>query len=259
MRPDRLVGIAVLVVALGPARGSAMAGDSIPEAKLKVKGLTREGRVFVHAEAEKPVVARMREVRGTTFAAFAKAAEKQAAAETVQMQAMQLDQQRLELQANLNLLNQQINAQNSSMGGGRYARAARSMPNPLKAEQQQMTAALNQTTAMQRSVKSQIPSAKDKGIIDDEVKKKAEAFKVDLTELRKMVDEVTKKYADLAADESVKKWIDELQKAGHATMKLGPSEAFARDMKELDQAERQFLGKRTVAHPKKKAVAKTKK
>jgi hypothetical protein len=257
MRPHRLVGIALLIVAFEGGWGPALAGDSPAETALKAKGLTRAGRVFVDAEAEKPVLAKMKEVRATSFAAFATAADKQAAAEQLQMQSAQLDEQRATLQANLNALTQQINAENASMGG-RYRRMAGSMTAPLRAQQQQVQAAMNETNNMQKVTKSQIPSAKDKAAIDADVKKKGEVFKSDLTELRTKIDEVTKRYDELNADEKVKKTLAELEKAGHAKMTIGPSEAFAAGMKEIDQAERRFLGKKATAPAKKKSVAKDK-
>ncbi len=251
MRPHRLVGLAMLflTLALGPAFG----GDSAAELALKAKGLTREGRVFVDTAVEKPVLDKMREIR-PVFASFVLAAEKQAAAEQLQMQSYMLDEQRAELQANLTLLTQQINAQNASMAGSRYSRMAGSMTAPLRAQQQQVQAAMNQTTNMQRVTKSQIPSAKDKGAIDEDVKRKGDAFKSALTELRPIVDEATKKYAELNADEKLKKSLGELEKTNHATMKIGPSETFAAAVKELDKAEKQFLGKRTAAPAKKKST-----
>jgi hypothetical protein len=260
MRPDRLFKAGLLfIVALGPATAPGVAGDSVAEAKLKAKGLSREGRVFVDAQAEKPVLARMKEVRATSYAAFASAAEKQATAENAQMTAAQLQQDHQQYQAALNYLNQAVNAQNSSMGGGRYAKYARMMPSELKIEQQQVSMALKQTAANQNAIKGQIPSAKDKAAIDADVKKKGDVFKSDLVELRKMIDEVTQKYATYAADEPVKKSLDELTKAGHATIKLGPSEAFTTAVKEVDHAERQFLGKKPEPHAKKKSVAKSRK
>jgi hypothetical protein len=243
-----------LLVALG---APALGGDSAAEQALNGKGLTKVGRVFVDVEAEKPVLARIKEVRASTFAAFASAAEKQAAAEQLQVQSALLAEQHAELQANLSALNQQVNAQNASMGG-RYGRMARMMgPSPLQVQQREVSSAVNQAAAMQKSVKAQIPSAQAKQALDADVKKKGDAFKSDLTDLRKLVDEVTKKYADLAADPKVKKAIDDMEKAGHAKISLGPSEAFHAGMKDLDQAERRFLGKKPAA-PAHKSKAKAK-
>jgi predicted RNase H-like nuclease (RuvC/YqgF family) len=259
MRLHRLVGLAFLIVACGWGWGSAFGGDSVAEAILKNKGLTRVGRVFVDTAAEQPVLDKMKEIR-VTFASYAMVAEKQAIAESIPMQVAELEQQRQMLQATVSTLNQQISAQNSSMGSGRYGRMARMMgPTPLQIEHQQAQAALNQTTAMQRNIKSQTPSAKDKATIDADVKKKGDAFKTQLTELRTMVDDVTKKYDELGADAKVKKSLDDLEKAGHATMKLGPSEAFHAGMKELDAAEKRFLGKKPVVAAKKKSTSKASK
>jgi hypothetical protein len=132
------------------------------------------------------------------------------------------------------------------------------MTAPLHAQQQQIQAAINQTNAEQKATRSQIPSAKDKSAIDADVKKKGDAFKTALTELRDMVDLVNKKYDELNADEKVKKSLLNLEKEGHATMKIGPSEPMAAGIKELDQAERRFLGKKPPSSSKKKAATASK-
>ena len=121
-----------------------------------------------------------------------------------------------------------------------------------------MTAALAEIGQAQQSLKAQAIQPKDKTALDTDVKKKEEAFKTALTELRKQVDEVTKKYSELGADETVKKAIDEMKKAGRVKENLGPSDNFLAGVKELDQAERQFLGKRTPAESKKKTAAEAK-
>ena len=62
-----------------------------------------------------------------------------------------------------------------------------------------------------------------------------------------MVDRVTKAYAELGAEPPVKKALDDLRKASKAKVDLGPSAAFLAAAKELDQAERRFLGKKATA------------
>ena len=74
--------------------------------------------------------------------------------------------------------------------------------------------------------------------------------------LRPMVDEVTKKYAELGADEAVKGALDVVKKASKLKLKLGPSDAFLAASKELDGAERRFLGKKTAVIPRKKGKSK---
>jgi hypothetical protein len=255
LRPHRLVGLALLFLSLGSGQGPALGGDSPAESALKAKGLTRSGRVFSDTEAEKPALEKLKDVRGV-FATFASAADKQATAEAYQMQVVQLGEQHATLQANLNALTQQINAQNASMAGSRMGRMAGTMTAPLRAQQQQVQAAINETNAMQKVAKSQIPSAKDKSAIDNDVRTKGEAFKTALADLRKVVDEVTKKYDELNADEKVKKSLTDLEKTGHATMKIGPSEPLAAGMKDLDHAERRFLGKKPTTAAKKKTASK---
>jgi hypothetical protein len=260
MRLDRSVGLSLMTVILGLGSGWSMAlgGDSAAETALNKKGLTRTGHTFL-IEDEKPVLDKMKDVRGI-FTSYATAAEKQATVEQMAMQSVQLDQQRAELQANLNMLNQQINAS----GAARTVRVGRmSVPqnasnNPMLAQKAQMSATLTQIGQTQQALKAQAPQPKDKAALDDDVKKKQEAFKSALSDLRQKVDEVTKKYADLGADETVKKSIDDLVKTSKAKVNLGPSDVFLAGVKELDRAERQFLGKKTPAASKKK-TAQTKK
>jgi hypothetical protein len=260
MKLGRSVGLPLLVLILASNGSPARGGDSAAESALKKKGLTKSGHTFVLEEAEKPVLEKMKEVRGV-FATFAAAAEKQAAAEQMAMQSTQLEAQRVELQSNLNALNQQIAIQgtgmpNSSYGRGRYNVRPTAANNPVLAEKAQMTAALAEIGQTQKMLKSQMPQPKDKAALENDVKKKQEALKSALSDLRGQVDEVTRKYADLGADEAVKKPIDELVKSTMAKATLGPSVAFLAGVKELDRAERQFLGKRTPAASKKTAKSK---
>jgi hypothetical protein len=262
MKRDRSVGLPMLVIILASSCSTAWGGDSAPELALRAKGLTRSGHTFVLEEAEKPVLQKIKEVRGV-FATYATAAEKLAAAEQMAMQSVQLEAQRVELQANLNALNQQIAIQgtgmsNSSYGRGRYNVRQTAANNPVLAQKAQMTAALAEIGQTQQVMKRQLPQPKEKAALEADVKKKQEDFKSALSDLRQQVDEVTKKYADLGAEETVKKSIDDLVKASKAKVNLGPSDTFLAGVKELDRAERQFLGKKTPAASKKN-TAKAKK
>ena len=259
MMLGRSVGLPLLVLILASNGSPARGGDSAAESILKQKGLTKTGHTFI-IEDEKPVLAKMKEIR-VVFAGYVSVAEKQAAAEQVAMQSAQLEEHRVELQSNLDDLNQQIAIQgtgmsNSSYGRGRYNVRQTAANNPVLAEKAQMTAALAEIGQTQKMLKSQMPQPKDKAALDADVKKKQDAFKSALSDLRTQVDEVTRKYADLGADETVKKSIDDLMKASKAKVNLGPSDAFLAGVKELDQAERQFLGKRTPAASKKTAKSK---
>jgi hypothetical protein len=255
MRPRRLVGLWLLGWSVGLGGSWTFAGDSPAEQALKAKGLTKVARVFSDPEAERPVLEKFKDAR-PVLAAYAAAAEKQAMAEQIPMAVAQLEQERQALQANLNMLNRQASTQTS----GRYGRMARAMgPTPAQIEQQQVSATIKQVTANENALKSKIPSAKDKAAIDGQAREKAEALRATLAELRTMVDDVKKKYDDLHADASVKKSLVELEKSTHATLTIGPSALLAAGIKDLEHAERQFLGKKpatasSASHAKKKAT-----
>ena len=249
MRPDRSVGLWLVSVFLG----ATTAGAADPASVLKEKGLAKSGTTYV-IEDEKPVLEKMKEVKAA-FAGYSQAAERQAEQEQAANNLVLLGQQQAELQQQLNAMNRQISSQ-PRVGGRAGRMASSSQANPMVAERAQVQAALNEVSAGQKALKSQAPQAKDKAAAAAEVKKRGDAFKAALEELRPMVDDVTAKYAVLEADEAVKKARTALQEATHANIKLGPSEAFKSAVKSLEHAERQFLGKKPPAASKAKAKAK---
>ncbi len=268
MRLHRPAGFALLLLSVafgfGPGRAPAFGGDSAAEAALKEKGLVKTGRVLV-IEDEKTVLAKMKDARAS-FASYAMMADRQAASERAEAQAARLEEQRVELKANLDELNLRIIEQAATQAGNGPPRQGpgggtpwgNGQSSPLILQRDQVKAALDEVTLGQKTLKAEAPVVKDKPALDDEVKKRGETFKSALAELRAMVDQVTKKYADLSADATVKKSLADLEKATKAKLKLGPSEAFAAGVKELDQAERRFLGKKTAAPAKAKKTTKTK-
>jgi hypothetical protein len=258
MRLNRSAGMPMMFVVLVagglPSRGS----DSVAEATLKGKGLTKVARTYV-IEAETPALAKMKEIRAA-LASYGNLADRQATAEQAASYLAQLDEQKAQLQTNLDALNQQINLQgntqanNLGRAGGKNSQQqtyASSLINQ-RAQVQINMAAIDRE---QKAVKGQTSQGKAKETLDEETKKASEAFKTALAEARPLVDEVTKKYAELEADEEVKTAMIAAKKASIAKVKLGPSDAFLGAVKELDQAERRFLGKTTTAVSKKKAKA----
>ena len=258
MRLHRSVGRPLLFLILGSSWASSRAADPAAESTLKEKGLTKSASTFV-IEAERPVLAKMKEVRGI-FANYAILADRQAAAEHVATQLAQLEEHRAELQSNLEEVNERIIEQAGTPSSNAPRQGPNNFPgtapsNPLIARRDQIRVALAEVGRNQKALKAQGPQGKDKTTLEEDVKKKEEAFKSALADLRRQVDEVTRKYAELGADESVKKALDDLKKDSKAKLKLGPSDAFLAGVKELDQAERRFLGKKTtpVSNSKKKA------
>ena len=254
MRLDRSAGLFLLGLSLGSA--PVRAGDPAPLSVLKEKGLTKSGTTYV-IEAEKPVLQKMKEVKAL-FAVYAKLAERQAMEEQVATHLTRLEEQRSELQDQLTDLNQRITEQATMQtnNGPRQGPFGGSQASPMIAQRDQIKATLAEVSMEQKTLKAHAAQNKDRTALDDEVKKRGEAFKAALEELRPMVDEVAKKYAELEADPSIKKARNDLQQATRANIKLGPSDAFKAGAKSLDQAERQFLGKKTATVPKKRVKPK---
>ena len=250
MRLDRSLVLLLVSVWLGSA--PARAADSSSQKVLQEKGLTKSGTVYL-IEDEKPVLEKLKEVKAA-FAAYAQVVERQAEQQQAVLNLAQMQLEQAELQQELNMMNQQINSQ--PRVSGRLGRLVAAQNAPMIAQRNQMQAAISQMSAGQRTLKAQLPQPKDKAALEAEAKKKGDAFKVALTDLRPMVDDVTKKYADLEADASVVKAKHELQQTTHTNIKLGPSDAFKAAARYLDQAERQFLGKRLSAAAKTKTKTK---
>jgi exonuclease VII large subunit len=258
MRLDRSVGLPLLFVALVSGPTPSRGADSAAEAVLKEKGLTKSGRAYV-IEAEEPVLAKMKEVRAA-FADYATTADRQAKAEHVATQAAQLEDRRAQLQEELDAVNERIASQGTPQNNN-FARPGGTNPqqggitSPLISQRDQIKYVLAEITRDQRTLKSEAPQGK-KASLDEAVKTKGDAFKTALAELRPQVDAVMKTYAELGADESVQKALVDVRKASPTKLKLGPSDAFLAGAKELDQAERRFLGKKTPVVSRKKAKSK---
>ena len=253
MRVIRPVGMLPVLVILGPALAPAAGPDAAAEEVLKEKGLAKAGRVYV-IEAEEPVLAKMTEVR-SAFAAYVTAADRQATSARAAEHSAALEERRVELQERLDDLNQQINLQGNSQGGGMRPGGMNPQQaaflNPVVNQRDQIKFAVAQITQEPKSLKNQV--APDKGnALDEDVKTKGEAFKAALAELRPQVDAVTKTYVELAADESVQKALTDVKRASATKLKLGPSDAFLAGARELDVAEQRFLGKKAAVVSKKK-------
>ena len=270
----RSVCVPLVLVVLGAGWDTPKKPDSVSDLTLKDKGLIKTGTAYV-IEDEKPVLVKMKEAR-TSFSAYAAMSGQQVQHEELAAHATQLEEQRGDLQAQLDDVTQRIsdaatNPNNSGppggvggmggmrgmggagMGGGPGGQAT---VTPLTIERDRLKSVLAEVTAEQKKTRNQMPQAKDTASLDARVKKADETFKAILADLRKQVDEVVKKYVDLENDETVKSALAEAKK-GNSKLHLGPSDSFVAGTKELSKAEQRFLGKRTTtAVAKKKAKAK---
>lgn len=249
------------LLALAGAGFAPPSAENPTDAALKDRGLTKAGTVYT-IEAEKPALAKLKDARAA-FQAYAALSGEKGKHEELAAQSAQLEENRANLQSRLDALNLQVAADggnpNNGPGGlgpggtggigglGGFGIPGQTV-SPQAQERDQVRAALAQVTAEQRTVKNQSPQPKDSTALEERIKKAEQAFKTTLGELRTQVDEVRKKYADLEADDSVKTLLADAKKA-NSKNRIGPSDTLNNGIKELEKAERQFLGKKPAAGP----------
>ena len=250
MRFNRSTCLPLVCVVLAAGWASPAKDDSPNDQALKDKGLTKAGTVFA-VEDEKPVLAKMKEARAA-YAAYAALAEQHTVHQELAQRAGHLEEQRAELQGQIDDLNLRIGeTQTAGIGQGPGGGGGRAFLSPLTIERDQLKRALAEVAAEQKTVRNQSPQARDTAALEARVKRADEVFRATLADLRKQVDEIRKKYADLDNDETVRQALAEVKK-GNPKLHLGPSDAFLAGMKELDKAEQRFLGKRTTTAVSKK-------
>ncbi len=246
MRPFQITRI--LIPALGWALllgvGTGLrAGEKATDEALAKHGLRRAGVILV-LQAESEVHAKAEEVRHLSAQLSSAVARQRATLSEKEYQ-----DTIKELTAALNQLRAESNAVTQNMNRFPRYRTRRgtyfannqvseeyqglaSYRNQLQVEIQRRTAFLNQ-------LKSQPYDRKDRLKADNEVRERLEALHQGASDLRKLVDGARAKYAALAKDPQVAKWLDTPE--GHAGVKpkLGPSRAFLQDEKLLERAERE--------------------
>ncbi|MDR3623172.1 MAG: hypothetical protein P4L85_27715 [Paludisphaera borealis] len=245
----------LVVFPSAPSLGS----DSPAIAGLKEKGLARSGRFFV-IDAEKPVLEKWKETRAMLTDHLA-TADRMQVAELSARELAQLEERRVELQAKLDEMNQQINEQGIQQGGGGAAGFGQggnrqggfgqgAFVSQLISQRNMIRMNLAEITSTQKAFKAD--AGTDKKTLDAQGKQSLEAAKAVLTDLRKSVDAVTKQYAELGSDASVKSALQTLEKDKLGALKLGPSTEFTSVVRSLEKAERMILGKNTSTVSRKK-------
>ena len=233
----------------------AFAADSPAIPALKEKGLSRSGRLFV-IEAEGPVIEKVKEARAVV-AEYAAIAARKIEAQRATQELAQLEERRAEIQEKLDEMNQLITEQGFPQGNNPQRQGGNGFgQTPFLAQMMSqrtlMQRSLSEITSAQKSLKADTPTGADKKALDEESKTSLEATRSTLIELRKMVDEVTKKYEELEADSSVKLALKELENEKLGSFKLGPSTTFKTAVKTLEKAERSILARKTATVSRKK-------
>jgi hypothetical protein len=108
----------------------------------------------------------------------------------------------------------------------------------LLAYRNQLQEELNQDSMFLKELQNRVvdPKAKDK--IDSEVKKRREGYQQSLTDLRKVVDQTTDKYEELAKNDEVTKALKLVGKGLREKPKLGPSREFINNVKLVEKLEK---------------------
>jgi hypothetical protein len=205
---------------------------------LKKKGLTVVGSLAV-LETESAVKNKLIELRRLSKQLNYALMQQQGtmSADDYQQSVKGLGAEINQLKAQISALTQQIN---------RMPRGRRGFANNFVAEQYaelnlyraQLQNEVNQETAWLNQLKSQKFDPKAKEKVDGEVRDRRETYHQLLLDLRKLVDDATDKYAELAKDQDLKKALEAVSKAMGTRVKLGPSHEFSTNVKLLEKCEK---------------------
>ncbi len=99
-------------------------------------------------------------------------------------------------------------------------------------------------------------AAPDRKTLEAESKRKLDAARAVLAEIRESVDAVTKRYDELNSDTSVRSALQSLEKEKLGTFKLGPSAPFKAVVKALENGEKMILAKKVSTVSRRKAKLK---
>jgi hypothetical protein len=233
----RIVGWLVGCLVIGSGIG-LRAGEGPSERMLASVGLKRVGEVFV-LESESEVHAKAQEVRQLSHQVRDAIAKQRATVSEKEYQATikELTDEINQYKAQTNAANQMIN----QLPRGRRGYAN----NYVAAEQQELSYYKNVYAAEIQQRTNRLdwlrknpfdPKARIKA--DNDVRERQEALHQGAQDMRKLVEATGEKYATVAKDQRVKKWLDTPEGPASVKPKLGPSRAFLLDVKMLEQIER---------------------
>ncbi len=225
-----LLGLAALAAGVG-----VRAGGGPSDTELAKLGLRRSGPLLL-LEAESEVHAKAKEVRQLTRQLSQDIARQQMTASPEQHQAQlkllnaQLNQYKAQLNTTRNALNRIPKRRGYPINYALYQQLTYNR-NMLQAEVNQGTAFLNQ-------VKNQKFDPKARLQADADVRNRREERNLAVQDLRKLVDGLQEKYAAVAKEPRVQKWLEVPEGSAGVKPKLGPSHTIRLDIKMLEQLER---------------------
>jgi clan AA aspartic protease (TIGR02281 family) len=107
----------------------------------------------------------------------------------------------------------------------------------------QLVAQINMINDQLRLIDSQAGDPRFKQGLDKEVGERRSAYIQAVLDLRKLVDSITERYAELARDETIKVALVSLGSKSKPPPKLGPSRGFEESVKQLQSREKSVLSK----------------
>jgi hypothetical protein len=240
-----------VIIAGGTAVAHADEGKtSAPEKVLNEKGLTRDDKLFLLDETE--ALAKYEKAK-SAYADYQKAMKRYAVILQYDEAVQTMEMERQALQQEVTMLQSQINSAGS--GSGRMRRYAGAQQAPLRQQQANDRAMINQINSQIQASKAQAPKADDRKTVPAEYERTRHELNESVHDLSEALTPLLTKYHELALDKAV---IDALAQLRHSTThnyKLGPSDQIAAASKLIHDGKKGAILKSKPASKKK---AKTK-
>jgi hypothetical protein len=236
-----------VIVAAGMAVASAEdEKTSAAEKILSGKGLTKDDRRFLLDEAA--AIEHYGQAK-TAYADYQKALNRYAVIVQYDEAVQTLEAQRQSLQQEVNMLQAQITSTGS--GGGRMRQMVNAQLAPLRQQQSQDRALINQVNAQIQASKKQAPKSEDRKAVPAEAERTRQAFVGSVRELNEVLTPLLAKYHELALDKEVTDALVQLRHSTTLNYKLGPSDQVVAASKLIHEGKKHATAKSKPASKKK--------
>jgi hypothetical protein len=233
------------------AAGAAVAGaddekTAAAEKVLSGKGLTKDDRKFLLDEAA--AVEKYEQVKAL-YADYQKAFNRYAAIVQYDEAVQSLEADRQALEQQVQLLQMQINS--TGTGYGRMRAMVNAQQAPLRQQQSQARAMINQINAQIQASKGQAPKAEDRKTVPADLERTRQAYNDGVRELHEILAPLLAKYHELALDKGVTDALVQLRHSTKLNYKLGPSDKVVAASKLTHEGKKSATGKSKPASKKK--------
>ena len=245
--PSNALMLGWVIVVMGTAVASAD-DEKTPAAEtvLKDKGLTKNDRLFLLDEAA--AIEKYGQAKAA-YADYQKAMNRYATIVQYDEAVQTLETQRQALQQQVNMLQVQINS--TGTGYGRMRRMVSAQQAPLRQQQSQDRAMMNQINSQIQASKAQAPKAADRKAVPAEAERTRQAFVDSVHELKEVLDPLLAKYHELALDKTVTDSLVQLRHSTTLNYKLGPSDQVVAASKLIHEGKKHATAKSKPASKKK--------